>query len=124
MDIAMTAIMFVPGLQGAAWAYRGYRAYRSYRSVTRGYRAYRAIRAAKYASRAIQKGVGTRRTKVWVRKYPSGGGGVGINRNGTNVFRAGRTNWKQNGEWVTGLRKYSVHYGKTSSQRGRHRPWQ
>lgn len=26
--------------------------------------------------------------------------------------------------WVTGIKKYSVHYGKSSSQRGRHRPWE
>ena len=79
---------------------------------------------AKKLAKKAGKGVGTRKTKVWARKYPSGGGGVGINRNGKNVFRGGKSNWKHHGKQVTGIRKYSVHYGRNASQRSKHRPWQ
>lgn len=47
VDIALTAVSFVPGLGQAAWAYRGYRAYRAYR-------VYRTARYTRYASRACR----------------------------------------------------------------------
>jgi hypothetical protein len=36
----------------------------------------------------------------------------------------GESNWKQDGEYVTGIKRYSVYYGKANSQLRRHRPWQ
>jgi hypothetical protein len=74
-------------------------------------------------TRAIRE---VRNTKVWVRRYQSGGGGAGINRYGKNVFRVGKSNWKdkRTGEWATGLKKYSVHKGKTPSEMKKHWPWQ
>ncbi|NMM22186.1 MAG: DNRLRE domain-containing protein, partial [Phycicoccus sp.] len=53
VDIALTALSFVPGLGAAAWAVRGYRAYRAYR----GYQAVQKVRkAASVAGEFIRNG--------------------------------------------------------------------
>ena len=57
VDIALTAVSFVPGLGQAAWAYRAYRGYRAYR-------AYRAVRTARYASRSCRVNSFTPDTRV------------------------------------------------------------
>lgn len=87
-----------------------------------------AVRIGSKLSKQVQK-PGIRvgpRTHIWVRKYQSGGGGIGINRNGKNVVRMGKSNYanKKTGEKARGVRKYSIHFGKSAKQMRRHRPWE
>jgi hypothetical protein len=75
--------------------------------------------------RLAVEGIGTSRTQAWVHRYPSGGGGVGVNRNGKNIFRIGKSNWKDySGTRVKGMKKYIVHYRKNGVGMGKHRPWE
>jgi RHS repeat-associated protein len=102
MDIAMTAIMFVPGLQGAAWAYRGYRVYRAYRTVRA---AQGAGRIARYAAKA----------RHFVR---DGNAYLRIGRShGTGEFRVSwgqtRTHWQRS----TGFRRLSTRFHGHVSRR-------
>jgi RHS repeat-associated protein len=64
VDIALTALSFVPGLGAGAWAYRGYRAYRAYRSYRSVRRVYRAARQFRRVSRSCSRNSFTGDTKV------------------------------------------------------------
>jgi RHS repeat-associated protein len=64
VDIALTALSFVPGLGAAAWAYRGYRVYRAYRSYRYVKRVYRAARYLRRISRSCSRNSFTGDTKV------------------------------------------------------------
>jgi RHS repeat-associated protein len=75
--------------------------------------------------RLFDKGFGTVRTKFWIRRYPNGGGGAGIDRDGKNVFRIGKSNWRDaSGTPVKGIKKYNYHMGSSARERRKHRPWQ
>lgn len=136
-EIALTvATLVIPGAavvglaaRAVIWGVRAARTAKVVRvgrsAVTVAKKAARVVKkAASKVSADIQKGVGARATKVWARKYQSGGRGVGVNRNGKNVFRVGTSNWTQNGQRVTGLRRFSYHYGNTNRELRKHRPWQ
>ncbi|MGW1767905.1 RHS repeat-associated core domain-containing protein, partial [Streptomyces sp. NPDC002073] len=114
VDIALTAVSFVPGLGAAAWAYRAYR-------IVRVARAAKGMSGGIRASRATSWLAG----RMWVgRGSRSFGQGLGrISRNGLRQWR--RPQYKADGHWKSNFQYRNSGKGKWKNNYHvyHRRPW-
>jgi hypothetical protein len=85
---------------------------------------YTAGKVAGYAWGAAAGGAASARAAGWtvqMGKYPHGGGGLNLLKNGARKFGLDWHKFKLNGKTVN---KLHYHLGKTKNQMKKHRPWQ